>query len=59
MDVYEIDDQKNNYNETGKYQKQHTLEELKANWTPYDMLPKMYLDFENPDKINEDDIAKK
>ena len=59
MDVYEIDDQKNNYNETGKYQKQHTLEELKANWTPYDMLPKMYLDFENPDKINEDDNENK
>jgi len=50
MDVGEIDDQKNNYNNTGKYQKQQTLEDLKNNWTPYDMLPKMYLDFEN--KVN-------
>lgn len=49
MDVGEIDDQKNNYNNTGKYQKQHTVEDLKKNWTPYDMLPKMYLDFENRD----------
>lgn len=48
MDVGEIDDQKNNYNNTGKYQKYNTLEDLKKNWTPYDMLPKMYLDFENP-----------
>ncbi|QKF94508.1 deoxycytidine triphosphate deaminase [Fadolivirus algeromassiliense] len=47
MDVGEIDDQKNNYNKTGKYQTQQTLEDLQKNWTPYDMLPKMYLDFEN------------
>jgi len=50
MDVGEIDDQKNNYNKTGKYQTYQSLEELKKNWTPYDMLPKMYLDFENPSK---------
>lgn len=47
LDVGEIDDQQNNYNKTGKYQTQQTLEELQKNWTPYDMLPKMYLDFEN------------
>lgn len=47
LDVGEIDDPQNNYNKTGKYQTQQTLEELQKNWTPYDMLPKMYLDFEN------------
>lgn len=53
MDVGEIDDQKNNYNKTGKYQTHQTLEELKEKWTPYDMLPKMYLDFENFQKNDE------
>lgn len=47
LNVGEIDDQKNNYNKTGKYQTSATLEELQKSWTPYDMLPKMYLDFEN------------
>lgn len=47
MDVGEIDDPGKNYNKTGKYQKYNTIDDLKKNWTPYDMLPKMYMDFEN------------
>lgn len=47
LDVGEINDNKKNYNRVGKYQKDNELENLKKNWKPYDMLPKMYLDFEN------------
>lgn len=36
----------NTYNDNGKYQTENDLEELKQNWSPYDMLPKMYLDRE-------------
>lgn len=34
------------YADSGKYQTSKDLEEVKANWTPYSMLPKMYLDRE-------------
>ena len=35
------------YDSRGKYQKGNNLEELMKNWKPDDMLPKMYLDYEN------------
>lgn len=35
------------YGAGGKYQKGVTLDELKANWKPEDMLPKMYFDRES------------
>jgi dCTP deaminase len=34
------------YSHEGKYQKEWNIDELQANWNPYDMLPKMYLDRE-------------
>ena len=34
------------YSKTGKYQTVDDLEELEKKWSPYDMLPKMYLDRE-------------
>ena len=37
---------KDRYNKNGKYQNKNTLEELKKTWSPYDMLPKLYNDFE-------------
>lgn len=36
----------NNYNENGKYQQGKDIYELEKKWSPYDMLPKMYLDKE-------------
>ncbi len=36
-----------NYSKGGKYQNGADLNELIANWKPEDMLPKMYLDWEN------------
>ena len=38
------------YNNNGKYQSLSTLNELIEKWTPYDMLPKMYNDWENEQK---------
>lgn len=35
------------YNESGKYQTSGDLQELEKKWNPRDMLPKMYLDWEN------------
>lgn len=32
------------YEKTGKYQTSSSLEELQKNWSPYSMLPKLYLD---------------
>lgn len=37
---------KDTYDKTGKYQAGATLAELRANWKPEDMLPKMWLDRE-------------
>ena len=34
------------YADSGKYQTTTDIEKLKANWTPYSMLPKMFLDRE-------------
>jgi deoxycytidine triphosphate deaminase len=34
------------YPKLGKYQKSVDLDELKQNWNPYMMLPKMYEDWE-------------
>eukprot|EP00026_Physarum_polycephalum_P013937 Phypoly_transcript_14398.p2 GENE.Phypoly_transcript_14398~~Phypoly_transcript_14398.p2 ORF type:complete len:104 (+),score=8.59 Phypoly_transcript_14398:561-872(+) len=34
------------YEKSGKYQTTDDLETLQKNWTPYDMLPKMYKDKE-------------
>lgn len=34
------------YNKEGKYQTYDNIEEIKKNWSPYDMLPKMYNDFD-------------
>lgn len=37
---------KRQYGDSGKYQGSQSVEELCQNWTPTDMLPKMYLDRE-------------
>jgi len=37
----------NTYDHDGKYQTCNDLKQLKINWKPDDMLPKMYLDYEN------------
>ena len=42
----EILDNSDVYNKTGKYQSDADLKSIAEKWTPYDMLPKMYKDYE-------------
>lgn len=44
------DESVHNYNLCGKYQSYSELSELESNWSPYDMLPKMYKDWEIADR---------
>jgi dCTP deaminase len=59
MDTEGIINESSSYNESGKYQKSTDLEVMKKEWSPYDMLPKMYLDREiyidNFDNLSDSD----
>lgn len=46
FEVEKILDKGENYTKAGKYQSSVDMEEVKANWNPRDMLPKMYKDRE-------------
>lgn len=41
----------NPYNKNGKYQNTNDLEQLKREWSPISLLPKLYLDWENANDI--------
>ncbi len=46
MVFYEVEPINEEYSLSGKYQKEADLEELKKNWQPEMMIPKMHLDWE-------------